>query len=92
MRTVSYNYPNVTEIVLWSDLCVPQIRNSIHAFALKGFMLENTQVKTITQKFSEKGHSFVQEVDNSHSCIEKTLKRNEVFSLISLTLKNYQRL
>ena len=56
-------------------------------------MLENTHVKTITQKFSEKGHSLVQEVDNAHSCIEKTLERNEVFSPISLirALKTLRR-
>ena len=56
-------------------------------------MLENTHVKIVTQKFSEKGHPLVQEVDNAHSCIEKTLERDEVFSPISLirALKTVRR-
>ena len=93
LRQFVLEHPNVTEIILWSDSCVPHNRNSILAFALKGFMLENTHVKTITQKFSEKGHSLVQKVDIAHSCIEKTLERNEMFSLISLirALKTVRR-
>ena len=75
LRQFVLEHSNVTEIILWSDSCVPQNRNSILAFALKGFMLENTHVKTITQKFSEKSHSLVQEVDNAHSCIKKNLRK-----------------
>ena len=56
-------------------------------------MLENTHVKTITQKFSKKGYSLVEEVDNAHSCIEFFLERNEMFSPISLicALKTVRR-
>ena len=61
--------------------------------ALKKFLEENPSVKSITQKYSEKGHSYVQEVDAIHSCIEKALSTCEVFSPLGLVkvLTNLRR-
>jgi hypothetical protein len=39
------------------------------------------QINEILMKFSVPGHGCVQEVDNSHSLIEKTLRKSGVFSL-----------
>ena len=47
LRQFILEHPNVTEIILWPDSCTSK-KNSILVFALKGFMLENTHVKTIT--------------------------------------------
>ena len=38
----------------------------------------------IVQKFGTPGHSAIQEVDNLHSQIEKTLSHSEVFSPVGL--------
>ena len=53
-------------IILWSDSCVPQNRNSYFSSAIKCFMNDNPEVEIINQKFCEPGHSNIQEVDNLH--------------------------
>ena len=77
-------HPDVTEITLWSDSCVPQNRNSMMSYALKSFMKKHTHIVEIVQKYSESGHSLIQEVDNAHSAIERHLQRCEVYSPLSL--------
>jgi hypothetical protein len=70
----------MTENCLWSDSCVPQNRNSLMSLALMHFMTQHPTITKIIQKFCEPGHSSIQEVDNIHSQIEKTLQVTEVFS------------
>lgn len=84
LKRVLDDVPNLEEIVLWSDACVPQNRNSIMSFALKKFMKEFPQIKEIIHKFSEPWHSQIQEVDNLHSQIEKRLKGIYIFSPLTL--------
>ena len=67
-------------LTLWSDSCVPQNRNSIMCFALKKFLASNPNLKNIIKKFGTPGHSAIQEVDNSHSHIEKSLKVFDIYS------------
>ena len=67
-------HPTVPEIILWSDSCVPQNRNSLMAYALLSFIKKHPHVTKITQKYSEAGHSMIQEVDSAHSSIEATLE------------------
>ncbi len=57
-------------ITLWSDSCVPLNRNSLMAAALMRLRVDYPQVKSVTQKFQEPGHSSVQEIDNLHSVLE----------------------
>lgn len=76
--------PRIRHIILWSDSCVPQNRNSIFSTALKHFMREYTMVKIIEQKFCEPGHSSIQEVDNIHSNIEKSCSPSEIYSPVGL--------
>lgn len=71
------DHPEVTEIVTWSDSCVPQNRNSIMSFAIVEFLSRNTKIRKITMKYSTPGHSAVQEVDNMHSNIEKAMASSE---------------
>ena len=78
-------HPGISEIILWSDSCVAQNRNSLMSFALISFMKCYPHIKVLTQKYSEAGHSLVQEVDSAHSTIERHLARCEVFSPLSLT-------
>lgn len=62
------------------------------AIALLQFIYNNTQIKTITQKFSEPGHSQIQEVDAVHSAIDGYLKLKEINSMLDLVrkLKNFK--
>lgn len=82
----------IEHFILWSDSCVPQNRNQIMATSLLQFMYNNKQIKSITQKFSEPGHSQIQEVDAVHSSIDGYLKLKEIHSLLDLIrkLKNYK--
>ncbi|RUS83143.1 hypothetical protein EGW08_009090 [Elysia chlorotica] len=76
--------PLIENIILWSDSCVPQNRNKIFSTAVKYFLNRNPQVKTITHKYCQPGHSSIQEVDNLHSRVEKACGPNEIFSPIGL--------
>ena len=93
LKNIVQQHSHIQHLTLWSDSCVPQNKNSIMSLALKKFLEENPTVKSITQKYSEKGHSCVQEVDAIHSCIEKALSPCEVFSPLGLVkvLTNLRR-
>ncbi len=83
LEHVVQDHPDATEIVTWSDSCVPQNRNSIIAFAMADFLTRHPQIKRITMKYSTSGHSAVQEVDNMHSHIEKAMAVSEFYSPLS---------
>jgi len=87
------DYPETTEIITWSDSCVPQNRNQIMSFAIGEFLQRHPQIKQITMKFSEKNHSCIQEVDNVHSSIEKSMRVAEFYSPVSFikVLKQVKR-
>lgn len=76
--------PNVKDIILWSDSCVPQNRNKIMTVAIQLFIQDHTSVNTITHKYCQPGHSEVQEVDNLHSVLEKVTSVNEIYSPLGL--------
>ncbi|GFO17039.1 hypothetical protein PoB_004354400 [Plakobranchus ocellatus] len=76
--------PTINNIILWSDSCVAQKRNSLMSYALLSFTRAHPHIKILTQKYSEAGHSLVQEVDSVHSAIERHLARCEVFSPVTL--------
>ena len=64
-------YPSVSNVTMWSDSCIPQNKNSVMTCALISFLLRNSNIQSLTQKFGEPGHSAIQEVDSVHSQIEK---------------------
>lgn len=76
-------YPTLKSIILWSDSCVPQNRNKINSTAIKMF-LNRSGVEMIVQRYSEPGHSLIQEVDCIHSAIDKYLKNLEIHSPLHL--------
>lgn len=76
--------PDLKHITLWSDSCVPQNKNSVMSLALKKFLEVHPTVISISQKYSEKGHSCIQEVDAIHSCIERAMRNTEVYSPLGL--------
>ena len=49
-------------LVLWSDSCVPQNRNSLISYAIAYFLQMNPSIQSLTMKFSTPGHSCVQEI------------------------------
>lgn len=70
---------------------MPQNKNKILTSSLLDFLYKNNNIKTITQKFSEPGHSQIQEIDAVHSAIDRFLKLKEIHSPVDLItkLKNY---
>jgi len=67
IETIFEQNPTKTNIITWSDSCVPQNRNSIMTSAMLSFLLKNPTIESINMKFSTPGHSGVQVVDNVHS-------------------------
>ncbi|XP_047144327.1 uncharacterized protein LOC124817910 [Hydra vulgaris] len=84
---------DINKFILWFDSCVPQNRNSFISAALCEFIIRYPQIKVIEQKFCEPGHSSIQEWDNIHSQIEKSLSAAEIFSPLGLerAIKNVIR-
>jgi len=76
--------PEIDTLTIWSDSCIPQNKNSIMSTAITHFLLNQTKISTVQQKFVEPGHSAVQEVDNIHSQIERRLKTMEINSPVAL--------
>lgn len=77
-------HPDLDEIILWSDSCVPQNRNSNISYALANFLRKQNILKRIVLKYSTPGHSCVQEIDSVHSVIERVLNKVEYYSPVSL--------
>lgn len=63
-------------IILWSDGCTSQNRNSIFSNALLSFSVEHNL--DITQKFLIKGHTEM-EVDSVHYVIERKIKNKPIY-------------
>ena len=71
---VTKTFPEAKHYITWSDSCVPRNRNSIMTTAVIYFLTQHRLVEDITMKYCVPGHSAVQDVDNMHSQIEKTLQ------------------
>lgn len=84
MEAVFADNKTLKNLILWSDSCVPQNRNSFMSYAIAYFLQLNPSIESITMKFSTPGHSCVQEIDSVHSCIERVLDKVEYFSPVSL--------
>src|SRR6218665_3243189 len=84
LERITEDNPEVTEMVLWSDSCVPQNRNKVMSTAIGHFLQNHPTLTSVTQKFCEPGHSEVQEVDNLHSQLEKVMRVSEVYSPVGL--------
>lgn len=78
------NEHEFTEIILWSDSCVPQNRNSFISCAVQNFLREHPHITKLTMKYSVPGHSCIQEIDNAHSLTEKAMTQNEFYSPLGL--------
>jgi len=83
LHAVVHDNQDITDIITWSDSCVPQNRNSIMAFAMTDFLQSHPRIQTIEMKYSVPGHSCIQEVDAVHSCIEQAMRVAEFYSPIS---------
>lgn len=81
LMRITQDNPDLEYLIIWSDSCVPQNRNSIVSAAIQRFIDSSvSRIKEIVQKFSEAGHSQIQEVDTAHSVIEKFLRRKFIYS------------
>nr|CAI5868405.1 unnamed protein product [Callosobruchus analis] len=54
------------------------------SFAILTFLWKSTSLETISIEYSVPGHSSVQEVEGTHSAIERVLQKTEYYSLLSL--------
>lgn len=84
LERVTSENKNLSKIILWSDACVPQNRNRITTLAILKFMENHPNIKCIEHKYSEPGHSQVQEIDAVHSVIDHHLKNVEIYSPVAL--------
>lgn len=93
LRRVVLDFPDLKSLVLWSDSCVPQNRNSIMSTALRIFLnsAECGKLESIEQKFSESGHSQIQEVDCAHSRIERFFRHKFIYSPLSF-IREFNRI
>lgn len=93
LEKIVSDHPEYEELITWSDSCISQNRNSIMSFAMQHFLRQHPRIQKVTMKYSEAGHSLVQEVDNIHSQIERYLKHIEIHSPLSLVrhLKSVRR-
>ena len=80
LEAVLKAHPNIKNLILWSDSCVPQNRNKILSTAISSFLQKYPEIQSITQKFSESGHTCIQEIDAEHSSIGSVLKKTELYS------------
>ena len=76
-------FPDIKQLTLWSDLCVPQNENSVVPDNEKVYNAA-LSLETIIQKYSEKGYFCIQEVDALHRNIERKMKQIDVFFLLFL--------
>lgn len=70
------NHDSDSPIIIWSDGCTYQNRNSVLANALLSFSKEYNV--TVLQKYLERGHTQM-EADSVHACIERKLKNKRIF-------------
>lgn len=80
LSLITREFNHIKIITLWSDSCVPQNRNRINSTDLKNFLHKQSNLIQILQKFSEPGHSNIQEIDCVHSTIDRYLKNVEIHS------------
>ena len=83
LKKISIDEPHVTNLICWSDSCVPQNRNSHISQAILEFLYQQEKISSIIMKYSIAGHSGVQEVDNMHKQIEDAMKVAEFYSPVS---------
>lgn len=72
---VDYPLKSNQEIIIYSDGCTYQNRNSILSNALINFSMENKVV--VVQKYLEKGHTQM-ECDSMHATIERCCKNKKI--------------
>lgn len=83
----------VTELITWSDFCVPQKSNSHISYAVLDFLRETPNISSVSIKYSLPGHCCVQEGDHVHSSIEKSMNKTDFSSPLGLVriLKSVDR-
>ncbi len=85
LECICKQHPELTTLILWSDSCVPQNKNSMMSTALASFVQSaENNITLIEQKFGEPGHGNIQEVDSAHSIIESYLRDVEIWSPLAL--------
>ena len=83
LNKVAADHPNVTELICWSDSCIPQNRNSHISWAILEYLSKQSKIKLVRMKNSLAGHSCVQEVHKILQEIEVTLGVTEFYSQLS---------
>ena len=83
LNKVAADHPNVTELICWSDSCIPQNRNPHISWAILEYLSKQSKIKLVTMKYLLAGHSCVQEVHKILQEIEVTLGVTEFYSQLS---------
>ena len=77
-------YPDFTEIITWSDSCVPQKQNSIMIFAIEEVFRNYPRLLKETMKHCDPGHLRIQEIHTVNSYTERSLKYHGVHPTLNL--------
>lgn len=80
LERIVNDLPKSTEMIVYSDNCIGQNKNSYLATAFLLFLRKHPQIVKITQKFGVAGHTIVNEVDASHSVMERIIRDSEIYS------------
>ena len=80
-------YPDICQLIAWSDSCLSQNRNSIIRFAIQDVLRTFPRLEKVVMKCCEPCHSTIQEDNAIHSTIEWGLKHPDLFSPIDLVRK-----
>lgn len=67
---------DITDLITWSDSRVHQNHNSVTSNAVLDFLRENSNMSSVTMKYSLPGHLCIQQVGSAHSGYRKSNEEN----------------
>ena len=56
LNKVAADHPNVTELISWSNSCIPQNRNSHVSQAIFEYLSKQSKINVVPMKYSLAGH------------------------------------
>jgi hypothetical protein len=94
LKTFLNDHPYIEHLYVWSESCV-LMRNSLLSISLTNFLRqpESRKLKSITQKYTVLGHSFITELDSANNALSKASRGMAIGSHPSLIkiVKNLPR-
>ena len=83
LKKIVLNHPSVTNIICWSDSCIPHNRNSYISQAILALSSKSDVIESIMMTYSLSRNFCVQEVGNMQKQIEDAMRDDEFCSPLS---------